>query len=291
MANRRNMTLSSYLLRKAVTASGRRSTVQLAEEFARTPARPRPGISNEEQPQLTILLKMGEVPLRLYLTLVMLTKAPTAEGQPHELHRIYPPSQFAEMLGYENLDERPDAKPGAGTRRIERALKSLAAQRFIILTKESRQHHAKISVIHPAGGTHTPPYITLPIELWSHGWITELSARALAVYVTLRLVTVGKEPGEGQHVPPYERDRIGLSNDTWQRGTRELTALGILEISPGVVENRGIREHHRFVYYLNYDRIRIDLPGDDPKPIGVGSLREGSPVEGRSDPWSSGHLA
>ena len=78
------------------------------------------------------------------------------------------------------------------------------------------------------------------------------------------MVTVGKRQGQRQHLAPYDRDRFGLSDDTWQRGTRELVEKGLLEIKSGVVENRGLRARHRNVYYLNFDRVIEDRPDDPP---------------------------
>jgi hypothetical protein len=265
VAKRRSESLSGYLLRGAVTDSGRRSTVQLAEEFARTT-----NATMENTPDLARLLRMGEVALKLYLTLVMMTRAgdPEKPAAPHELHRVIPPSHFAEMLGYEELDMN-NPVTGAGTRRVQRALTCLEKEGLVVLTKRPR-HHANISVVHPGpGGDPVVPYITLPIELWSREWITHLSARALAVYVALRLASVGKKQGEGQVVDPYERGRFEFSDDTWQRGSKDLIEQGLLEVRTGVVESRRLRERHRNIYYLNYDRMLFERPADPVSPITV----------------------
>ena len=256
---KRPQTRSEYLIRGAVTDSKRKTTVQLAEEFARTTDRTQAGYT----PVLVQLLRAGEVPLRLYLTLVMMTTKPEKAGEPHPLHRAVAPSHFAEMLGYDDLGE--DRLPGPGTRRVERALRTLEKMDLLKVTRTAR-HHPLIAVRHSPGGR--PPYITIPIEFWRNIWITTLSARALATYVALRLVTVGKRQGQGQHLAPYDRDRFGLSDDTWQRGTRELVGQGLLEIRSGVVENRGLRARHRNVYYLNFDRVIDDRPDDPVTPIG-----------------------
>ena len=259
---RRTETLSDYLLKGAVNESKRRSTVQLVEEFARTTKTTRAGAV----PPLADLLRMGEVPLRLYLTLVMMTAKPEENGVARPLHRETAPSHFAEMLGYDDLADGVNP-PGAGTRRVQRAMEALRDKGYIELRKEPG-HYPKIAVVHPgAGSDPTPPYITIPIEIWKNGWITALSARTLATYVALRLVTIGKEQGEGQHLPPYERDRFQLSPDTWQRGTKELAAKGLLEVRPGIVETRGLRSRHRNVYYMNFDRVRYERPTDSPSPI------------------------
>lgn len=256
-------TLSDYLLNQAVAESARRSTVQLTEGFARVPAS---GASSDGRPALVELLNLGEVSLKLYLTLIMMTAQPAEEGGPRPLHRETAPSHFAEMLGYDDLAEGTKP-PGTGTRRVQRAMNALEQHGYIELTKQSG-HHPKIGVVHPAGQM-VAPYITLPIEFWKNGWITVLSARAVAVYVDLRLMTEGKKrQGEGVAVPPYERSRFRLSDDSWQRGTKDLKTQGLLETRTGMVETRGLRSRHRNVYYLNFDRLLMDRPGDPVEPVG-----------------------
>lgn len=256
------LTLSDYLLNQAVTESARRSTVQLTESFARVAAS---GAPSDRRPALVELLNLGEVPLKLYLTLIMMTAKPAAEGGPRPLHRETAPSHFAEMLGYDDLAEGTKP-PGSGTRRVQRAMNALEQHGYIELTKQSG-HHPKIAVVHPAGQM-VAPYITLPIEFWKNGWIVALSARALAVYLALRLMAGGrKKQGEGLHVSPYDRSRFRLSDDTWQRGTKDLRTEGLLETRTGIVETRGLRSRHRNVYYLNFDRVILDRPSDPVEPI------------------------
>jgi len=85
--------------------SGRRKTVQFPSAFAAAPSR-------TEAP-LAELFAAGEVPLKLYLTLVMMTAK-----EPHDLYRDTSPSTFARILGY--LDPQSD-ESAAGTRRVKRA--------------------------------------------------------------------------------------------------------------------------------------------------------------------------
>ncbi|WNB85766.1 hypothetical protein [Cellulomonas sp. ATA003] len=130
------------LLTDAVKGSGRKATVQLAEEYARRKA---PGQSSTD---LSKLFALGEVPMKLYLTLVMLTRKP-----PHVLYRARPDHYWAEMLGYEELDARRP-EPGAGTRRIKRAFVVLgkAGPRgtSIVTRTPEPGHGARIAVpIHP----------------------------------------------------------------------------------------------------------------------------------------------
>lgn len=238
------------LLRRAATSSGRRSTVQLPGAFARTEAT---GV--QATPWLATLFRAGEVPLKLYLTLVMMTKTP-----PHKLYRDIAPSHFAEMLSYDELDEL-DPRPGSGTRRVQRAFKTLHVRKFLVLTKRPG-HHPNVRVVHLGVGNPTPPYITLPLELWSNEWINAMSARALAVYVSLRLALAGKAQAQGVYLSPHERSRYHLSDDTWQRGTRDLIDLGLLEVRAGIAEDRWTWERRRHVYFLHMDWMLEHVPSD-----------------------------
>ncbi|WP_211374330.1 hypothetical protein [Cellulomonas fimi] len=234
------------LLAEAVKTSGRRSTVQLAEEYARAQK-----VGQASTP-LSELFALGEVPMKLYLTLVMLTRK-----APHELFRARPDHYWAEMFGYEELNDAAP-EPGAGTRRIRRAFRALssagpAGESMVSRTPEPG-HGARIAVpIHPPEPSRAP-YITIPLELWSRGWINVLSARALFVYLCLRLVLAGKPDSEGAHVSSWDREKFCIKDDTWQRGFKELEGLGLARGAKedGVPGDRWSTDlHRRKVYYLN----------------------------------------
>jgi hypothetical protein len=238
------------LLHEAVQHSGRHTSVQFHGDFARTAA-PR-----DEQPWLADLFHRGEVPFKLYLTLVMLTR----KGPPHELYRDRPNYYFAEMLGYEDL-EHEDTRPGAGTRRITRAITVLHKAGYVVRTQDPGGW-PHLVVNHQRESAPRAPYITLPLELWSNGWVNVLSARALIVYITLRLVLAGKPDDEGAYVSPWERGRFHIKDDTWQRGLRELERHGLVTTMTGV--RRADRWTHdrrkRTLHYLNNDRLELDRP-------------------------------
>jgi hypothetical protein len=230
------------LLEDAVKKSGRHTTVQLAEEFARIQK------PDERSTVLSNLFALGEVPMKLYLTLVMLTRKP-----PHELFRVLPDHYWAELLGYEELNDA-DPIPGNGTRRIKRAMTALekAGGTGLISRTAIRGHGAKIIVVHSPERTGAP-WITIPIELWSRGWINVMSARALFVYLCLRLVLAGKPDNEGTQISSWDRERFAIKEDTWQRGIKELEALNLVwsEIDRVVVDRWSTDLHKRKVYYLN----------------------------------------
>ncbi len=234
------------LLEDAVKKSGRRSTVQLPEEFARTPGR------TDADPMLADLFRRGELQLKLYLTLVMLTR----KGPPHELFRMRPDHYFSEMLGYDELDDA-DPVPGPGTRRVRRAMAQLHSGGYIVRTAQ-RGRSPNIEVVHPPGSTTAAPYITLPLELWSQGWIIVLSARALFVYTCLRLMLAGKPDDQGAHVTTWDRRRMHVKDDTWQRGVKELELKNLVRTDKRrVVVDRWTTDLSlQKVYFLNNDYLK-----------------------------------
>lgn len=234
------------LLADVVRDSGRRSTVQIPESFAR--------ISDADQSStpLSRLFLCGETALKLYLTLVMLTRKP-----PHELFRPITDAFWANLFGFEERSEA-NPGPGAGTRRVKRALAILerdeAPDGPLIRRTVERSRGPVLTVVPPPGEMRAP-YITLPLELWSRGWINVMSARALFVYVALRLMFVSKSDSDPVHVSVWERQRFSMSDDTWQRGLAELEKLGLVRSEMAVVAADGwsTDRRPRKVLYQNRD--------------------------------------
>lgn len=235
---------AKQLLDKAVKRSSRRTTVQLSREFARIqdPA--------QTETPLSWMFARGEATLKVYLSLVLLTRRP-----PHDLYGMAADHFWAEMLGYEELDDA-DPIPGAGTKRIKRAMAALqksgpdGESSWISRTRDPGKGY-KIVV------THLPdtraPWITLPIELWSQGWINVMSARALFVYIILRLILAGADDAVGTHVSAADRRRHAIKDDTWQRGLKELEALGLArsEIGKSTEDRWSSELLTRKIVYLN----------------------------------------
>lgn len=247
------------LLEEAVKKSGRRATVQLSEEFVRIQ---KPG---ETMTGLSYLFAQGEVPMKLYLTLVMLTRKP-----PHELFRVLPDHYWAELFGYEELNDA-DPLPGKGTRRVKRAMKVLegmgAEGKGWITRTPQRGRGTQITVGHPPEPTRAP-WVGIPLELWSRGWLNVMSARALFVWLCLKLLLAGKPDEQGVHVSSFDRDRFAIKEDTWQRGVKELEALGLLSSKTArVAVDRWTTDLRlRKVYYLNNTVL---MNSDSPlKPVG-----------------------
>lgn len=91
----------------------------------------------------------------------------------------------------------------------------------------------------PAGGLTTPAlrrtqqqrrehfYVQLDARFWTNGWITELSGTAVAMY----LACLYKRRGRDETIwisPQAGRDRYDLSDETRNKGLRELTDHGLL---------------------------------------------------------------
>lgn len=215
------------LLEDVVKDSGRKSTVQIPESFARIID------PTQKSTPLTRLFLQGEVALKLYLTLVLLTRKP-----PHELYRLKNDSYWANVLGYEERTEANPA-PGSGTRRIKRAMKMLEAgdaDSGPLITRRVEPGRPPVLQVVPPQGDPRPPYITLPIELWSRGWINVMSARGLYVYICLRLMFASKDDSESVHLSVWERRRFAMGDDTWQRGAAELERLRLIRCEIAVAE-------------------------------------------------------
>jgi hypothetical protein len=200
---------------------------------------------------LSSLYDQGEVPMKLYLTVVMLTRQP-----PHALFRPFPDHYWAELLGYEELGD--DRIPGKGTRRIKRAVAALEKMPLAPsgtgwITRVPVKGHGYLITVVPPPAPLRPPYITLPIELWSRGWINVMSARALFAYMCLRLVLAGKPDSQGTHVSSWDRERLAIKDDTWQRGIKELEAIGLVRTDTArvVVDRWSTDLRERKVYFLN----------------------------------------
>ncbi|MFQ6394937.1 hypothetical protein ACLMAJ_15915 [Nocardia sp. KC 131] len=116
------------------------------------------------------------------------------------------------------------------------------------------------------GARTAAPYITIPIELWSHGWINVMSARALFVYLILRLITMGRDT-DRVHVSVTDRKNHAIKDDTWQRGLKELETLGLAHsmIAKNVAEDRWHSELlTRKVTYLDTERLKTTLSPLEP---------------------------
>ncbi|MDF2748354.1 MAG: hypothetical protein K0S98_2641 [Propionibacteriaceae bacterium] len=90
------------------------------------------------------------------------------------------------MLGYEDLDEA-DPLLGPGTRRVKTSYGESELRRLHRSDSSawSTPHTSKCDT---RRSPSEPPYITLPLELWSGAWMNVLSALQRVAHVCLRLV-------------------------------------------------------------------------------------------------------
>lgn len=188
--------------------------------------------------------------LALYLTLVM-----RATRKPYTLSAT-PAASYARLLG---LDEPTTL----GARRISDAMKWLVKEKLIAVDKSQRGHAPMITILNPEGGGGERPeraarWITIPIEMWSQGWIAFLSGRALALYVVLRELTGGRDGGAS--ADSHRKLEYGISDDTWARAREELEECGLLVVDQvtDVVEFGQTRVRNR--YRLIPDGLKKEAP-------------------------------
>lgn len=193
------------------------------------------------------LVSYGPATLKLYLTLVMMTKTP-----PHDLYRPTSSNRLAKILGYAREGKNVDS----ATRKMNRALRNLQNEELITVTPRTLRVPA-IRVEHIPSDRKR--YITLPLELWKNGWINVLSNVELATYVALRLNASGKEDSPA-HVRGYERLEYGFSSEFWRRGAHELTERGIVDTSMDAPDDPEIVNRRRTIYTLRSHTIMESKP-------------------------------
>jgi hypothetical protein len=148
----------------------------------------------------------------------------------------------------------------------------LHTNKFIELTPR-RGHLPLITLLDSAGGggPYVRPieqglrYITLPLELWSQGWILELSATALALLMVIRDVQQGKFLA--RYASRQDRDAYHLSPDTWTRASQELVHHELLEIRRVPRGSEFDYQRMRNLYRVNTDRL-LTPPGAVTDPPG-----------------------
>lgn len=233
------------LMAAAVTRSKRSSSVQLPIAFARVP---------DGQTPLKHIQQDGRgegLRLRLFLLMVMM-----ATAAPHRL-RPYVAPAFAKTLDLADPEKE-------GARRVNQSQRWLAQYNYI--SRDTTQRPMVVTILNcdrsgtPWSGASGKRWITVPLELWTNGWILELSGRGLALYIVLRELTGGKAAGAS--VPGRRRKEYGLSYETWKRGCDELEELGLLQVERERVsddEDWGLQVH-RNVYRLIPDGLTRPLP-------------------------------
>ncbi|MFI9452589.1 hypothetical protein [Amycolatopsis sp. NPDC052450] len=214
----------------------------------------------------------GDIRLRLLLSLLWAVHDdPTL---------TYPYRAWAALLGLED----PEA---AGARRIRTALRSLA--RLDLLQLDSAPgRDAAVHLLEDtrSGDRYELPgaaytrlkskpakaaphrYIQLPGQLWTNGWIKELTSGPALVMLLVLWLESGREVKSSQ--PPWvwlspsmAEQRYGLSEDTRLKGARELAKLGLVKISTRHVPGDAFEfRRGRHSYQIQRTRIMTVRPGD-----------------------------
>ncbi len=234
------------LLADAASRS-KRSNVAFSRTFMTTP-----GLAPQEEAPTTPLSRLiqggrgGEVRLKLYLLLTMI-----ATREPYDIKRLRTPQTLGRTL------ELPKA---TGPRRINSNLNWLKKNNYISLNREGNGP-TSVQLLDPlddgkplSNPRNTKPYVTIPIEFWSNGWLLDLSPTGIAILFALA------ERLGGATRPTYLlRDRrvsYGLSHDTWTRGTAELESHDILTVKRVPQGNDFDYTRMRNVYWIEWERLK-----------------------------------
>lgn len=227
------------VMRSAVDRSRRQSTVQLPIDFVRDPGgRPTP------------LKRIGAdgrgqgLRLKLYLSMTML-----ATKEPHHL-RPYPASAYATMLDIDDSE-------GNGARRVNQAQRWLADVGFIQRIPNGTHPPHMVILPLPVVADWSGRWITLPLGLWSNGWIHVMSGRALMLYIVLRELTGGRG---GTTADGRRKAEYGLSDETWARGLEDLQALKLAEATRVIDRSDPFSRHQPRLKYELKDGILAQVP-------------------------------
>jgi hypothetical protein len=236
-----------YMLEQAVKKSKRSSGIQLPPGFVSSQ-------TDGDVPPLARILRGGrggEVRLKLYLTMILI-----AVRAPYKIESV-PTRAWAETL---DLDD-PD---GLGARRISDALQWLAKEHFI--ERASRRGSPPAVTLRSVLGDGTPfvrgagIYLSVPLGLWKYHWIVKLSGTGLALLLVLLDLQGGSSSWSPPSLPGPRRRRYGLSDDTWTRASRELKALGLLQIRKKpqgqVFDSRRMRN----TYWIDKAKLNAPIP-------------------------------
>ncbi|MEV1158585.1 hypothetical protein AB0J27_24615 [Micromonospora chokoriensis] len=189
--------------------------------------------------------------LKLYLSLTLL-----AVRRPYDI-RSKPGRAWAELL------DLPD--PGVnGARRIGDALSWLSDARLLKLDRRPGLP-SDITLLNPSGdgrkyAWNSGRYISLPLDVWTQGWILSLSGTAVA----LLLVLLEMQGGRAIHDPPWltglQRKRYGLSDDTWTRAAKELESSQLLTVRRIPQGKEFDYRRLRNTYWVNLPRLTSPAP-------------------------------
>ncbi|BEL06832.1 hypothetical protein Q0Z83_050230 [Actinoplanes sichuanensis] len=202
----------------------------------------------------------GQVRLKLYLCITMMATSP-----PYDLRNAPTPASWARLLG---LD------PDTGPRRVSSNLRWLADNGFISLrprpgstavitllnptvSRAQREFTAQTGIAprrkyeRPSGKGR---YIGVPVELWTKGWILDLSTTGLAILMVL-MELQGGHAGP-RYVTRQRHERYGLSTDTWTRARKELERHQLLTVTRTPQGSDFDYQRMRNLYRVHVERMK-----------------------------------
>lgn len=181
----------------------------------------------------------GATRLKVYLSLLWLARNRTLERPVFS----YPARHFAALIGLPHPG-------GAGARRVQEALRWLEKERFVALDRRP----GDVTHVHllddagggepykPAGSLVTQAvkrsrsereqhfYVQLDACFRTEGRVTELSGAAIAMYLACLYEQRGRD-GEIRVPPRMGREGYDLSDETRNKGLRELAGQGLLDLA------------------------------------------------------------
>lgn len=237
-----------------VSVSRRTAGLQLPHSFLRD-------YSKAPFPPLARLVqggRGGEVRLKLYLTACLVASAP-----PYEYVRQTPARAWADLL---NLED----PPGRGASRVSTAFSWLHENSFLdVDRRKGRPPRFRLLNTALDRTQYQRPirdYVSVPLGLWRQHWISALSAAELGVLLAILDGPGDDAPGgKPRFLTEEQKERYGLSEDSWTRATRQLVRLGLIELRRGVTG--GIMQHNRMRNIYRFPDPSFDTP--PPWPIAV----------------------
>jgi hypothetical protein len=234
--------------------------------------------------------RAAEPRLKIVLTLLYLAR----EGQAWTVEDV-PAATWALLLGLNDPE-------GLGAARVGSAIRFLNDTGFIF-ADQKRGREPRLRVLHETGSEPwTSPvgksgekhrqedlYAQLDQSFWSNGWITVLSARAVAALVILLDATwdqkgTDKAPTQVRddllidrtvalkwwHLTEEQlRDRYAISRDLFDRGVKELEAWGLVESKKRQAVDRTSWGERRWYREL---RVRLEVLRSPVRDIHDGKL-------------------
>lgn len=202
----------------------------------------------------------GAVRLKLELSVLWI-----AVGEGHEVR--YPLRLWAELLGLDNEN-------GQGARRVANAFGWLESAGLVRSERrpgvetaywpmeETRSNRAytipgvRISSTKDESERRQHRYVKLPAQMWTSGWIAELSGAAIAMLLILLTQAWPNADREIWFSPSFADQRFRLSEDTRRRGLRELERADLIRLRRRTLESNTLTNPRlRNVYQLQLDRL------------------------------------